>query len=337
MEKKQPRSKRKLIGKRDPDTGEIIPTDGRGRKHKENLNAAKLTKPGPVPIESTNRRLYGATYLLDEIGNTLGLTEDLKQCFPATYRQIQSIAYYMILESESTLFRFEKWCALHKHPYDKHISSQRSSEILSDISEEEKNKFFTLQERRRSEDEYRAYDTTSLSSYSQILRQVQYVKNREDDRLPQLNLALVFGEKSGLPFYYWKLPGNIPDVRTVQNLLADFTVLGFDKVKLVMDRGFYSEANINGLLKEHLKFIVAVQTSLSFIRKEIDTVYDTIRSFENFDEPHELYATTVLTEWDYRQERPNKKDVLTDKKGYIYTFTSTSISLPKMKPTSTGS
>ena len=34
-EKKHPWAKRKIIGKRDPNTGEIIPTDGRGRKHKE--------------------------------------------------------------------------------------------------------------------------------------------------------------------------------------------------------------------------------------------------------------------------------------------------------------
>ena len=33
-EKKQSRSKRRLIGKIDPDTGEIIPTDGRNRKDK---------------------------------------------------------------------------------------------------------------------------------------------------------------------------------------------------------------------------------------------------------------------------------------------------------------
>ena len=33
-EKKQPRSRRKLIGKRDPETGEIIPTGKRGRKKK---------------------------------------------------------------------------------------------------------------------------------------------------------------------------------------------------------------------------------------------------------------------------------------------------------------
>lgn len=96
---------------------------------KEDPEAANSRKPGPVPIEIASRRFYGTTYLLDEIGKKLGLTEDLKQCFPASYKQIQSIAYYMILESESPLFCFEKWSTLHKHPYDKNISSQRSSEL----------------------------------------------------------------------------------------------------------------------------------------------------------------------------------------------------------------
>ena len=101
-------------------------------------------------------------------------------------------------------------------------------------------------------------------------------QNKEDYRLAQLNLALVFGEKSGFPKYYRKLVGNISDVRTVQNLIAEFIVLSFEKVKLFTDRGFYSKGNMNGLLKEHLKFIVTIQTSSSFKHKEIDTFYDNI-------------------------------------------------------------
>jgi transposase len=320
-EKQQPRAKRKLIGKRDPQTGEIVPTDGRGKRRLEKLEVAHAVKPGPVPITIMNRRFYGGTYLLDEIGKNLGLTEDLKRCFPSTHKQILSIAYYLILESDSPLFRFEKWSTLHKHPHDKDIPSQRSSELFSGISEEQRSQFMKFQERRRADDEYWAYDTTSLSSYSQTLRQVQYGKNKEDDKLPQINLALVFGEKSGLPFYYRKLAGNIPDVSTVKNLLADFRVLGFDKVKLVMDRGFYSQTNINGLFKERLKFIVAVQTGVSWVREAIDTVYDTHRSFENLDEQHELYAQTVLTTWNYRQERPYKKDVIAEtRRVYLHVF-----------------
>ena len=59
---------------------------------------------------------------------------------------------------------------------------------------------------------------------------------QEDDKLAQLNLALVF-ETSNLPFYYRKLAGNIPDSKTLKSLLNELDVLGFSKVKLVMDRG----------------------------------------------------------------------------------------------------
>jgi len=113
------------------------------------------------------------------------------------------------------------------------------------------------------EKEFWAYDITSISSYSEHLRQVQYGLNKESDPLPQLNLALVFGEKSNLPFYYRQLARNIPDCKTTKNLLAKLDILGFSKVKLVMDRGFYSEDNINAFFNEHLKFLISVRMSLA--------------------------------------------------------------------------
>lgn len=82
------RAKRKLIVKLDLNMGEIIPTYSRGRKHKKGSKATKSRKLGLVPIEMVNRRFYGVIYPLDEIGNTLGLIENLKQCFPSTYKQI---------------------------------------------------------------------------------------------------------------------------------------------------------------------------------------------------------------------------------------------------------
>jgi hypothetical protein len=235
-EKKQSRAKRTLIGRLDEQTGKIVPTDGRGRKKKDGQLPAK---PGPVPVTKTARLFCGATYLLDAIGEKLGITEDLKKCFPKTFKQILSIAYYLILEDKNPLYRFEKWGTLHKHPYGKNIGSQRSSELFASITEEGKQEFFRLQGRRRMDNEFWAYDITSISSYSEYLRQIQYGKNKEDDRLPQLNLALVFGETSSLPFYYRKLAGNIPDVKTVKTLLEELDILGYSKVKLVMDRGFY--------------------------------------------------------------------------------------------------
>ena len=317
-EKKQSRSKRTLIGRVDKETGQIVPTDGRGKKKKDSTSALKK---GPIPTTVTTRSFYGATYLFEAIGDKLGITDDLKKCFPRDYKKILSIAYYLILEENNPLFRFEKWSALHKHPYGKNIPSQRSSELFASITEEAKEQFFRLQGKRRTEKEFWAYDTTSISSYSEHLRQVKYGMNKEHDRLPQFNLAMVFGEESNLPFYYRKLAGNIPDSKTIKNLLADLNVLGFSKVKLVMDRGFYSEANINSLFKEHLKFLLGAKMSLSFIRKELDVIYDRFRSFDHYCEKYELYTQTVQAEWKYTQERPYKGDTITDSRRiYIHYY-----------------
>ena len=319
-EKQQSRAKRVCVGKVDPVTNEIIPTRGRSKK-KETPSNHPVSKRGSRSFFETKHLYYGATYLFDKLADELGLAADLKLCFPDSYKKLLSIAYYLILEDNNPLYRFEKWNHTHKHPYGADICSPRSSEFFSSITDEQINKFFRLQGKRRVEDEYWAYDSTSISSYSETLSQVQYGKNKEDDKLPQLNLLLVFGEESGLPFYYRKLAGNIPDSKTVKHLLQDLDILGFGKTKFVMDRGFYSEDNINGLYREHVKFLVGVKLSLKFIKKNLDVIYDDIRMFTNYDESIETYGYTVQAEWDYTQERPYKGDVIKDKRRiYIHYF-----------------
>jgi len=312
-EKKQSRATRRCIGRVDPETKEIIPTRKRGAAGDPG-NHDKVHKRGPVPIEKVARSFYGATFLFDAIGEKLGIAADLKKCFPATCTQILSTAYYLIMEDRNPLSRFPKWAATHKHPYGRNIPSQRSSELFASISEDATHRFFRLQGKRRIEKEYWAYDTASISSYSRCLRQVRYGMNKDHEPLPQINLALLFGEESNLPFYYRKLAGNIPDVKTVKNLLADIDFLGYDKIKLVMDRGFYSEANINDLYYHHLKFLIAAKKSLTFVKAELDNVRDSIRTWTHYNQKHDLYACTTKIDWDYSRERPYKGDVLKGKR-----------------------
>lgn len=320
-EKKQSRSKRTCVGKVDSTSGKIIPTRGRVKCVNTSPSETIPVKRGPKAFLATKHLYYGATYLLEEFSNQLGLTNDLRACFPTAYKQILSIVFYLILEDNNPLYRFEKWHLTHKHPFDNDIASPRSSELFSSITDEEINKFFRLQGKRRVEDEYWAYDSTSISSYSETLAQIQYGRNKEDDKLQQLNLLLVFGEKSGLPFYYRKLAGNIPDAKTVKHLLEDLDILGWGKTKFVMDRGFYSEQNINGMYQEHVKFLVGVKLSLKFITKNLESIYDDIRMFMNFDESTNTYGYTITTEWNYSQKRPYKGDVIKDKRRiYIHYY-----------------
>lgn len=312
-EKKQGRSKRRLVGRLDLQTGEVVATDGRG-KRRSTQAADPPAKQGPVPVSTPDRLFFGATYLFDQIGEVTGVTEDLKACFPGQYKQLLSIAYYLILEDQNPLFRFKKWGKLHRHPYGKDIPSQRSSELFQSITEEGTMKFFRLQGKRRVEKEYWAYDSTSISSYSEALREVRYGNNKDGEKLPQVNLALLFGEKSGLPFYYRKLAGNIPDVKTIRELLRELDILGYSKVKLVMDRGYYSADNINALYKAHVKFLCGTSTALSFAKDFIRELGSQKDRYAAYNSRLELYVFSKTIAWDYEQERPYKGDVLSGKR-----------------------
>lgn len=325
--KKQSRSTRRLIGRLEETTGEIIETDGRRRRGKSlgetriPIKAAPPKTKRPPLAATIERKFCGATYLFDAVGSKLGLTTDLKACFPSTYKMMLSIVYYLILEDSAPLSRFEKWGKLHTHPYEEDIPSQRSSELFSSITEEAKMKFFQLQGRRRIEDEYLAYDTTSISSYSEELSLVKYGKNKDHDPLPQFNLLLVFGEKSYLPFYYRRLAGNIPDVKTVKVYLKELDVMGYAKTKLVEDRGFYSVENVNALYRGHIKFVIGGKVNLSFVKSAIEREAGTMRDWNHYNDNHELYIHSETIKWDYTLERPYKCDILKDdRRMYLHLY-----------------
>ncbi|MCI1892545.1 MAG: transposase [Schleiferilactobacillus harbinensis] len=96
-EKKQSRSPRRLIGWVDPAADAILPTDGRNRN----------AKAMPVKVDQDFSHKYcGATYLLTQLTINIGLVHDLKACLGGLAEMILSIAEYLVLEPESTLYRF---------------------------------------------------------------------------------------------------------------------------------------------------------------------------------------------------------------------------------------
>ena len=311
-EKQQSRSRRKLIGIVDPTTGEIVPTT---KKKRNSLSIEDIS------WITANRTFFGATYLFDWIGNTTGVVEDLQKCFPESYRQILSIAYYLILEDRNPLSRFPKWSKLHIHPHGESISSQRSSDLFASITESERMYFFRLQAARHTDSEYWAYDTTSISSYSELLQQVRRGKNKDHDPLPQINLALLYGQESGLPFYYRKLAGNISDVSTVKQLLKDMEFLGQKNIKFVFDRGFYKGQNINDLYTERIKFLMGVKLSLKYINDELDTHRESVRNWDNLLPETETFGLTIATTWEYKRQRQKQNDsIVVKRKMYIHLY-----------------
>lgn len=293
-EKKQPRNKQVCIGKLDPLTGEFVPS--------KRLNSEQAANRDPAVTATA--KIVGPTLLLDSITAELGMDKLLKACFPKTFQQILCMVYYLAAQG-GPLSHCELWSKSHAHPYNNILTSQRISEILRSIETDEQQTFFSKWGKQMLEDDYLCYDITSISSYGELNEYVKYGYNRDGEKLAQINLELLFGQKSQLPVYYHRLPGNISDVSTLHHFFETFNYLQLSKLHLVMDRGFYSQKNVDELLVARDRFTIGVPNRLKWIQHIIDETRDTIQNpdgYRNLD-GEILYVHTQLLPWGKENRR----------------------------------
>jgi transposase len=296
-EKKAPRNKQVYLGKLDPETGRIIPSTRRKPRSSEaitNNNKATATA-----------RVAGPSLLLNKIAEDTGLASILKKCFPELHQQILSIAFF-ITQKGLPLSRCETWSTSHLHPFDAPIPSQRVSELLRSITEDDRQRFLSLWLQKITEDDYLCYDITSISSYAQGNEFVRYGYNRDGEQLPQVNMAMLFGQKSHLPAYYRRMQGNISDVATLKTTVKSLDFLGASNTHFVLDRGFYSQINIDELLAHRHHFTIAVPSGRKWVEALIDKHVESIASPSNYREVGEneaLYMSTVLYKWGEEKRR----------------------------------
>ena len=284
-EKKQARSKQVCIGKLDPVTGDLIPSKRLGEHAASALD----------PTITAKTSISGPAMLLRKVDRDIGLSKQLKKACPEHWQEILSLAWY-ILATSSALSHADVWCQNHEVPSDKCLNSQRISDLLDAISEDERQTFFELWGKAIANRDYLCYDITSVSSYSEQNEYVRWGYNRDGEKLPQINLGMVYGQQSMLPVTYRQLPGSITDVKTLDHLLDQLDKLSFAKLHLVMDRGFYSKANTDILAERGHNFTIGVPVHLKWVRDIIDADRDRIDGTAGYHE-HKgqvIYAHTRL-------------------------------------------
>jgi len=318
-EKQRSEQKREYLGR--IIDGNFVPNKKQVLKEELAREREAPTKRGPVPTGKCVRLFTGATYLFEKIGDELGIEADLRTSFPEIHKEVLSLAYYLALEPMSPMYRFKRWALTHKHPCGCEISSQRSSDLLPMLVEDAKMDFFRKQAKRRSETEYLFYDSTSISSYSEQLKQVKYGKNKDGDSLAQINLALLLGQESGLPAYFRKLPGNITDVMTIENLLKGIDYLDLKKIKIVMDRGFYSAKNVNALYKGHHKFVIGAKISLKYIQEQLKPERADFDRRENYNSETGLFIMSHMIDWPYEDTKVRSGEVINEaRRIYVHIY-----------------
>lgn len=276
-EKKQSRQKRVFLGRKDPETGEIIPTKYAAKpsrpSNKTSSSVASSETPSERPSAAVDKpasiksvRETGATYVAKELMAQTGLKQCVQRVYGERSEAILSLVQYMLLES-GPYYLQSAWA---DRTGELALSSQSISDLLADLGELSglQDAFFREWNTLLGHQKAAYFDITSLSSYSQNIDFLEWGYNRDGESLEQLNLGVVIGETSGLPMMYRIYPGSISDVATLQKTLQiGREQYGLDTDQLIMDRGFYSQHNLSEMVQKGFKFVIPVPSSVMVARQ----------------------------------------------------------------------
>jgi transposase len=101
-------------------------------------------------------------------------------------------------------------------------------------------------------------DATSISTCSSLDGWAAFGHNRGNESLPQVNVQLVVLEPGGFPVALRIIEGSIPDVSTLLNAVRLLQSLGIDTPRVVVDRGYFSRANLDRLAAAGSKVVIPV-------------------------------------------------------------------------------
>jgi len=251
-EKGQPTCERSSIGRLDEESGLLIP----------NRNYYEIYLKTSVPT-TTGISHCGVHHAFEEIAKKLGVARLLKLYFPENYKEMLTIAQYMLSEG-NVMYYLEDYTQEHQTALNECVGSAKSSRLFASLRQEDMLLFFREWMKHKRAKEYVAYDVTSISSYSKNIAELEWGYNRDKERLPQINMGMYYGEESGLPLYYRIYPGSISDKAHMRHMVADNAFINGKKTRFVMDRGFYSADNLRFLTENDYRFVIALPGSLKY-------------------------------------------------------------------------
>ena len=251
----------------------------------------------PVKVE---KKLAGATWAIDKIMAQMGIGDALREVFNKRNHsyKLASVIEYMIINRTNVMHGYAPFSKVHWLPWAYQMNDTQLNTLFKGITQNDVISLFKALNR-----EYRkkfgneffkkmflALDSTSISTYSKKLSHAEYGHNKDGDDTKQINFLLVCEESSGLPIYGKIYKGNVVDVSTVKNLLADLAlVTGVSEDEatsnyiFVTDRGYESDDNLQDFARHNYSFVMRSRMANRWVLDEVDAAQADLRNSNNFD------------------------------------------------------
>jgi len=272
---KRSKTRQVCIGKLGED-GEVV-----YNKRFSEPEAREALEKGAVVAESA---LIGQSLVLKAATDATGVERVARRCFDTRTADVLISLSWAVAAGKGQMYLASLWteqneCAAHTDP----PSSPDISRLLSQISQSEVDTFLAswATHRKKASAEQYCYDITSVSSYNSSNPFVEWGYNRDREDIAQVNMALLTGVTSRIPTYYELHPGSLPDTKTLKGFLERMDKYGAGRIRTLLDRGFYSAANISALLEGGIGFYIPVPANIKWAQALIDGHRDAVEMPEH--------------------------------------------------------
>ncbi len=256
----------KLKGKIKSGTQKIVSTRPKKRK-------------GEAGTIDATRLHTGLTDILEWVGKASGIDDDILSSFSeGDAAKLLSIARYWIGSGGNTLPRLESWQVMHPLPYRETITEDVYGNLFKNVGRNENGVqcYFSARASRMGKSPVLAFDSTTISTYSENQSEARRGFNKDGDGLKTIKLLTLYSVKAREPLAFAKQPGNVPDVISIENALAQLKCFNLERPLIVTDNGYYSQKNMMEFALRNVKFLTLVDVNIIWVREAVDAMRETL-------------------------------------------------------------
>ena len=176
----------------------------------------------------------------------------------------------------------------YNHPLfsnDMHIySDSKVSDLLQSMTAEMSAGFLNDWNSARDHREkiYISYDSTNKNCQAGDLEIVEYGHPKVDTGEAIFNYAVAYDTQNKEPLFYEEYSGSINDVSQLEFMIGKAAGYGYKKVGFILDRGYFSKANIHYMDRCGYDFVIMVKGLKALVKeavREVQGTFETKRSF----------------------------------------------------------
>lgn len=169
----------------------------------------------------------------------------------------------------------------------KWLHSVTASQIISSINEWNK-------KQNHRDHIYISYDSTNKNSQAGDVEFVEYGAAKTDVGLPIINYSLAYNVTERVPAFYESYPGSIPDVSQFSCMVEKAHSYGYKNIGFILDRGYFSQSNIEQLDANGFDFIIMVKGRKKLVNSIItENLHTFEKKSRNYIEEYDVFGCTV--------------------------------------------